>query len=53
MADVSFFRALANVKATMGIDSTGPEADVEMQDTTEGQGLPSDVVAEIEELSKM
>lgn len=45
-------RALANVQATMGIDPTGPGADVEMEDNIEAQGLPSDVVAEIEELSK-
>jgi hypothetical protein len=36
----------------MGIDSTGPSADVEMEDSAEEQGLPSDVVAEIEELTK-
>ncbi|KAF8585553.1 nuclear matrix protein NMP200 [Ramaria rubella] len=44
--------ALANVKATMGIDASGPGADVEMEDNAEEQGLPSDVVAEIEDLSK-
>jgi hypothetical protein len=36
----------------MGIDPTGPDGDVEMEDNAEAQGLPSDVVAEIEELSK-
>lgn len=36
----------------MGIDAIGPAADVEMEDSTEGQGLPADVLAEIEDLSK-
>lgn len=36
----------------MGIDASGSAADVEMEDTTQGSGLPSDVLAEIEELSK-
>ncbi|KAF8523073.1 WD40-repeat-containing domain protein [Hysterangium stoloniferum] len=44
--------ALANVKATMGLDTSGSGADVEMQENAEEPGLPENVVAEIEELSK-
>ncbi|GJJ08814.1 hypothetical protein Clacol_003033 [Clathrus columnatus] len=42
--------ALANVKATMGLETNG--GDVDMQETVEEQELPADLVNEIEELSK-
>ncbi|KIJ40188.1 hypothetical protein M422DRAFT_107379, partial [Sphaerobolus stellatus SS14] len=44
--------ALANVKATMGIESSTNGGDVDMQDGAEEQSLPSDVIAEIEEVSQ-
>ena len=51
-ADHFLRRALANVQATMGITPSGPGADVEMEDTIETPGLPSDTLSEIEDLSK-